>query len=67
MDNQFSYNELQVIFTALEAQLDLLRTHRGDDLDPEDRTKLLDAMKLTRSAKKKIGLLLQAAGKDLLP
>lgn len=67
MDNQFSYNELQVIFTALEAQLDLLRTHRGDDLDPEDRTKLLDAMKLTRSAKKKIGLLLQAAEKGLLP
>ncbi|MBQ7737311.1 MAG: hypothetical protein IJT62_05685 [Oscillospiraceae bacterium] len=65
-DNQFSLPELRAIFLALESQVENIRRHQSDpDFSTSDRNQLLDALKASRSAKKKVGLLIQSAEKVL--
>ena len=64
-EHQFNLPELRAIFLALESQVDMLRRYQSDpDYSTADRNQLLDALKASRSAKKKIGLLIQDAEKS---
>ena len=55
-----------MIHLALEDQVNKYnRIQSAPDLSISDRNQLLDALKASRSAKKKIGLLIQAAEKYL--